>query len=52
MAGLRQGYVIGHPETIKKLRPWTAPSGTGSLNVFGMAAATVAIGQDASFTAN
>jgi histidinol-phosphate aminotransferase len=52
MAGLRQGYVIGHPETIKKLRPWTAASGTGSLNVFGLAAATVAIGQDASFTAN
>jgi histidinol-phosphate aminotransferase len=52
MAGLRQGYVIGHPETLKKLRPWTASSGTGSLNVFGMAAANIAIGQDASFTAN
>jgi histidinol-phosphate aminotransferase len=52
MAGLRQGYVIGHPDALKKLRPWTAASGTGSLNVFGMAAATVAIGQKASFTAN
>jgi histidinol-phosphate aminotransferase len=52
MAGLRQGYAIGHPETIKKLRAWTAASGTGSLNVFGLAAATVAIGQDATFTAN
>jgi histidinol-phosphate aminotransferase len=52
MAGLRQGYAIGHPETIKKLRQWVGSSGTGSLNVFGMAAATAAIQQDASFTAN
>lgn len=52
MAGLRQGYAIGHPETIKKLRQWVGSSGTGSLNVFGMAAATVAIQQDASFTTN
>jgi histidinol-phosphate aminotransferase len=52
MAGLRQGYAIGHPDTLRKLRAWTASSGTGSLNVFGMAAATVAIGQDASFTTN
>ena len=42
MAGLRQGYAIAHPETIKKMRDWCAASGTGSLNVFGMAAATVA----------
>jgi histidinol-phosphate aminotransferase len=52
MAGLRQGYAIAHPETIKKLRTWVGASGTGSLNVFGMAAATVAISQDASFTTN
>jgi histidinol-phosphate aminotransferase len=52
MAGLRQGYAIAHPETIKKIREWTHASGTGSLNVFGMAAATVAIAQDASFTTN
>jgi histidinol-phosphate aminotransferase len=52
MAGLRQGYAIAHPDTIKKMREWTAASGTGSLNVFGMAAATVAIAQDASFTTN
>ena len=52
MAGLRQGYAIGHAETLRKLRPWTAASGTGSLNVFGMSAATIAIGQDDSFTAN
>src|SRR5436190_18002221 len=52
MAGLRQGYAIGHPDTIKKLRDWDFAAGTSTLNVFGMAAATVAIGQDASFTAN
>jgi histidinol-phosphate aminotransferase len=52
MAGLRQGYAIAHADTIKALRPWVAAGGTGSLNVFGMAAATVAIAQDASFTTN
>ena len=31
MAGLRQGYAIAHPETIKKMRPWVGSSGTGSL---------------------
>jgi histidinol-phosphate aminotransferase len=54
MAGLRQGYAIGHPETIKKMRQWVGSSGTGSLNVFGMAAATASIQQDAdgAFTKN
>jgi histidinol-phosphate aminotransferase len=52
MAGLRQGYAIAHPDTIKKMRPWVGSSGTGSLNVFGMAAATVAIAQDSTFTTN
>ncbi len=54
MAGLRQGYAIAHPDTIKKMRDWTASSGTGSLNVFGMAAATATLAQDAdgSFTKN
>src|SRR5437763_2465597 len=54
MAGLRQGYAIGHPETIKAMRTWVASSGTGSLNVFGMAAATASIQQDAdgAFTKN
>jgi len=52
MAGLRQGYAIAHPDTIKKLRDWDQASGTSTLNVFGMAAATIAIQQDASFTAN
>ncbi len=47
MAGLRQGYAIAHVDTIKKLRMWVGSGGTGSLNVFGMAAATAAIQQDA-----
>jgi histidinol-phosphate aminotransferase len=47
MAGLRQGYAIAHADTIKKMRQWVGSSGTGSLNVFGMAAATAAIQQDA-----
>jgi histidinol-phosphate aminotransferase len=54
MAGLRQGYAIAHADTIKKMREWTAASGTGSLNVFGMAAATATLAQDADggFTKN
>src|SRR5436190_13250020 len=52
MAGLRQGYAIAHKDTIAKMRQWVGSGGTGSLNVFGMAAATVAIQQDASFTTN
>jgi histidinol-phosphate aminotransferase len=54
MAGLRQGYAIAHADTIKKLREWTSSSGTGSLNVFGMAAATASVQQDSDgkFTAN
>src|SRR5215510_13283210 len=52
MAGLRQGYAVAHPETIRKMRQWVGSGGAGSLNVFGMAAATVAIQQDASFTTN
>ncbi|PYR27834.1 MAG: hypothetical protein DMF92_15525 [Acidobacteria bacterium] len=34
------------------MRPWVGSSGTGSLNVFGLAAATVAIAQDNTFTTN
>jgi len=54
MAGLRQGYAIAHKDTIQKMRQWVGSSGTGSLNVFGMAAATAAIAQDSdgAFTKN
>ena len=38
MAGLRMGYAIGHPDTIKKMADWDGGSGTGSLNVLAMQA--------------
>jgi len=49
MAGLRMGYAVGHPDTIKKMREWDAGSGTSSLNVLAMHAAMAAINQEASF---
>lgn len=27
MAGIRAGYAVGHPETIRRLQPWRVPSG-------------------------
>ncbi|ODT02172.1 MAG: hypothetical protein ABS52_15140 [Gemmatimonadetes bacterium SCN 70-22] len=36
MAGLRAGYAIAHPETIRRLQPWRTPSG---VNAFAAAAA-------------
>ena len=51
MAGLRIGYAVGHPETIKKMADWDAGSGTSSLNVLAMRAAIVAIQRDASIVA-
>jgi histidinol-phosphate aminotransferase len=39
MAGMRMGYAIGHPETIKKL-DWEGPN---ALNVAGIVAATTSI---------
>ena len=52
MAGLRIGYAVGHPETIKKLGAWDAGSGTSSLNVLAMHGAIAAVEQDASFITN
>ena len=49
MAGLRIGYAVGHPETIKKMAEWDAGSGTSSLNVLAMRAAIAAIQRDPSF---
>ena len=51
MAGLRMGYAIGHPETIRKMAEWDAGSGTSSLNVLAMHAGVAAVEQDASFAA-
>ena len=49
MAGLRMGYAVGHPDTIKKMAEWDAGSGTSSLNVLAMQAGLAAINQDAAF---
>jgi histidinol-phosphate aminotransferase len=40
MAGMRLGYAVGHPETIRKLGSW---EGANSLNVAGVVAATTSI---------
>lgn len=45
MAGLRMGYAIGHPETIKKMAEWDAGGGTSSLNVLAMHAGIAALSQ-------
>src|SRR4051812_44154139 len=49
MAGLRMGYAVGHPDTIKQMAEWDAGSGTSSLNVLAMRAGIAAIQQDAAF---
>jgi histidinol-phosphate aminotransferase len=51
MAGLRMGYAIGHPDTIRKMADWDAGAGTTSLNVLAMRAGIAAIQQDPSYIA-
>jgi len=51
MAGLRIGYAVGHVDTIRKMAQWDGGSGSSSLNVLSMHAATAAVGQDSSFIA-
>jgi len=51
MAGLRLGYAIGHPDTIKKITDWDAAVGNTTLNVLAIRAGTAAIRQDASLIA-
>ena len=43
MAGLRIGYAIGHPQTIRRMAEWDA---TGSVNSLALAAAHAAVTQD------
>lgn len=43
MAGLRIGYAVAHPQTIRKMAEW---DGTGSVNVLALAAAHASITQD------
>src|SRR5687768_4147758 len=52
MAGLRIGYAVGHPETIKKMAEWDAGAGTSSMNVLAMHGAIAAIQQDDAFITN
>jgi histidinol-phosphate aminotransferase len=52
MAGLRMGYAVGHPETIRKMADFDGGSGTSSLNVLAMQAGVAAVNQDASFIIN
>src|SRR5262245_33373184 len=49
MAGLRIGYAVGHPDTIRKMAEWDGGSGTSSLNVLAMEAAVAAIQQGPDF---
>jgi histidinol-phosphate aminotransferase len=51
MAGLRMGYAIGHPDTIRKMADWDAGVGTTSLNVLAMHAGIAAIQQDPAYIA-
>jgi histidinol-phosphate aminotransferase len=51
MAGLRMGYAVAHPETIKKMSDWEGASGTGSLNVLALHAGLAAIQQGPGFAA-
>jgi histidinol-phosphate aminotransferase len=40
MAGIRAGYAIGHPDTIRRLQPWRTPSG---ISAFAGAAAMASL---------
>jgi histidinol-phosphate aminotransferase len=51
MAGLRLGYAIGHPDTIKKMTDWDAGLGTTTVNVLALHAGIAAVGQDPSYLA-
>jgi len=49
MAGLRIGYAVGHVDTIRKMADWDGGSGSSSLNVLAMHAATASINQGPAF---
>ena len=49
MAGLRIGYAVGHPESIRKLAAWDAGTGTSSMNVLAIHAAIAAVEQGEEF---
>jgi histidinol-phosphate aminotransferase len=45
MAGLRMGYAVGHPQTIRRMAEWDA---TGSVNSLALSAALAAVQEDPS----
>jgi histidinol-phosphate aminotransferase len=45
MAGLRLGYAVGHPQTIRKMAEWDA---TGAVNALALAAGLASVTQDPS----
>ena len=49
LAGLRIGYVVGHPDAIQKMNAWDSAGGTSSLNILAMQAATAALDQGSDF---
>lgn len=48
MAGLRIGFAIAHPDTIKKMAAW---DGVGNINVLGLEGARAALGVEAGYLA-
>ncbi len=49
LAGLRLGYVVGHPDAIRKMGEWDSASGTGSMNVLALHAGIAAVEQGPAF---
>lgn len=49
LAGLRLGYVVGHPDALRVMNNWDSASGTSSLNVLALHAGIAAVGQGQSF---
>jgi histidinol-phosphate aminotransferase len=49
MAGMRMGYAIGHPETIKKMVTWDGGSGVTSLNTLALHAGIAALSQERAY---
>ena len=50
MAGMRMGYAIGHPETIKKMATWDGGSGVTSLNTLALHAGIAALSQEPAYS--
>ncbi len=49
LAGLRIGYVVGHPDAIQKMNAWESAGNASSLNMIATFAATAAVDQGDAF---